>query len=50
MVTMEEYLAKEREFMLMTDALCEYSSPDEADCSQCPAQELCKWLHEHRPF
>ena len=47
MVTKEEYLAKEREFMLMTDALCEDSSPAEVDCNKCPAQELCKWLHDN---
>lgn len=46
----EEYRKREQAFMDRHDALCEDVPPAQCNCSQCPAQGLCKWLHENEPF
>ena len=48
-VSPNEYLQKEQEFIERTDSLCENTPVHLCDCSQCPTQELCKWLSDHSP-
>ena len=43
----EEYLRKEKEFMVRHDSLCEDYPPDLCDCSACPTRDLCKWLDDN---
>ena len=50
MATVEEYKAREAEFMARTDALCEDKDPAKCDCSKCPVNELCAWLHKETPY
>ena len=47
MVTMEEYLRREKEFADRHDSLCEHKLPYQCDCSQCPTKELCDWLDDN---
>lgn len=49
MATIEEYLAKEAEFMARTDALCEDTTVPECDCCKCPCREECNWLYDNLP-
>ena len=50
MATVEVYKIREAEFASRTDALCEYKSPFECDCVNCPCKELCDWLHDENPY
>lgn len=43
------YLAKEKEFISRTDALCENEIPEKCDCKACAVKELCDWICENDP-
>jgi len=39
-----EYQAREAEFLVRTDALCEHTAPANCECAKCPCKLLCDWL------
>lgn len=48
-VSAAEYSAGGFEFMNRHDSLCENVTSELCDCSKCPTNGLCTWLHENAP-